>query len=532
MRCLSLWLPYLPTDQLARRAPRLRHSSQSTASAAPLTTWTKIKGAQRLASLDARAQAAGLRAGMTLADARAIVPTLVVAEADASAEADLLAAIADWCRRFTPLAALDQPDGVLLDISGASHLFGGERALRAEIVAALAAQGLAARAALAGNPALAWALARFADIELVPAGIPERDLYKLVADLPIAALRIGAETIAALAQAGLRRIGDLLMRPRAPIAARFGTGLVARLDAILGKRGDPLSPRFETPAYLVERRFAEGIARREDIEATISGLAHELCALLERHDEGAREIDVSLFRVDGVVKHLSAGTSRPLRDPKLIARLFRERIEAAGEEGLDTGYGFDVVRLAAIKVERPAMPQSALTIGMEVNGCDHSTDLADLIDRLGARLGLRRVLRFEQQETHIPEFAVAAVPAAQTRGRSNKKSNAELSSPATANLLPARPLKLLEPPEPIEAIAAVPDSPPAKFRWRRVWHDIAAIEGPERIAPEWWKHAEPALTRDYFRAEDSLGQRFWLFREGLYTTETVEPRWFLHGLFG
>ena len=146
---------------------------------------------------------------MTLADARAIVPALVVAEADASAEADLLAAIADWCRRFTPLAALDQPDGVLLDISGASHLFGGERALRAEIVAALAAQGLAARAALAGNPALAWALARFADIELVPAGIPERDLYKLVADLPIAALRIGAETIAALAQAGLRRIGDL-----------------------------------------------------------------------------------------------------------------------------------------------------------------------------------------------------------------------------------------------------------------------------------------------------------------------------------
>ena len=310
---------------------------------------------------------------MTLADARAIVPTLVVAEADASAEADLLAAIADWCRRFTPLAALDQPEACS-SISAAHRIcLAGERALRAEIVAALAAQGLAARAALAGNPALAWALARFADIELVPAGIPERDLYKLVADLPIAALRIGAETIAALAQAGLRRIGDLLMRPRAPIAARFGTGLVARLDAILGKRGDPLSPRFETPAYLVERRFAEGIARREDIEATISGLAHELCALLERHDEGAREIDVSLFRVDGVVKHLSAGTSRPLRDPKLIARLFRERIEAAGEEGLDTGYGFDVVRLAAIKVERPAMPQSALTIGMEVNGCDHCT---------------------------------------------------------------------------------------------------------------------------------------------------------------
>jgi protein ImuB len=474
---------------------------------------------------------------MTLADARAMLPTLVVAEADPAAEAELLAAIADWCRRFTPLAALDAPDGVLLDVSGAAHLFGGEKALLGEVVAALSAQGFAARAALAPNPALAWALARFAEIELVPPDISDRALQKLIADLPIAAMRVNAETIAALSQASLRRIGDLLMRPRAPIAARFGAHIVARLDAILGKRGDPLSPRFETPAYLVERRFAEGIARREDIESTIAGLAHELCALLERHAEGAREIDVSLFRVDGVVKHLTAGTNRPLRDPRLITRLFRERIEAAGEEGLDTGYGFDVVRLAAIKVERATMPQSALAIGIGVdandhNDSNHSADLADLIDRLGARLGLRRVLRFEQNETHIPEFTIAAVPAAQTCGRSNKKSGAELSFTTNANLLPARPLKLLEKPEPIEAIAAVPDSPPAKFRWRRVWHDVAAIEGPERIAPEWWKHEEPPLTRDYFRAEDSFGQRFWLYREGLYTAETVEPRWFLHGLFG
>jgi len=469
---------------------------------------------------------------MTLADARAMLPALVLAEADIAAEAGLLAAIADWCRRFTPLAALDAPDGVLLDVSGASHLFGGERALLHEIAAALQAQGFAARAALAPNPALAWALARFADVELVPADMQECGLHKLVADLPIAALRIEAGTIAALAQAGLRRIGDLLMRPRAPIAARFGADVVARLDAILGVRGDPLSPRFETPAYLVERRFAEGIARRADIEVTISGLAHELCILLERHDEGAREIDVSLFRVDGIVKHLSAGTSRPLRDPKLIARLFRERIEAAGEEDLDTGYGFDVVRLAAIKIERARMPQSALAIGMEASGGNHSADLADLIDRLGARLGLWRVLRFEQQETHIPEFAVAAVPAAQTRKRSGQKSDAEFSFSASADLLPTRPLKLFEPPEPIDAIAPVPDGPPARIRWRRVWHDIAAIEGPERIAPEWWKHEEAALTRDYFRAEDSFGQRFWLFREGLYTTETAQPRWFLHGLFG
>jgi protein ImuB len=224
-----------------------------------------------------------------------------------------------------------------------------------------------------------------------------------------------------------------------------------------------------------------------------------------------------------------------LRDPKLLARLFRERIEAAGEDGLDTGYGFDVVRLAATKIEPANIPQSALAIGMEDHERDYSADIADLIDRLGARLGLRRVLRFEQPETHIPEFAVSAIPAAQTRGRRSVHARPFAANPcaiANAGGLPARPLKLLEPPEPIDAIASVPDGPPARIRWRCVWHDIAAIEGPERIAPEWWKQEEAALTRDYFRAEDSDGQRFWLFRQGLYTTETVQPRWFLHGLFG
>ncbi len=259
MRCLSLWLPRLATDRLTRlqaaKAPSCLRNSIPLAPASPgLATWTKIKGAQRLASVDARAQAAGLRPGMTLADARAMLPSLEIAEADPRAEAELLAAITDWCRRFTPLAALDAPDGVLLDVSGAAHLFGGEEALLAEIIAALARQGFVVRAALAPNPALAWALARFSDVKRVPPDVPERALQKLAANMPVAALRIEAETIAALAQAGLRRIDDLLMRPRAPIAARFGAGLVARLDAILGVRGDPLSPRFETAA--LSRRAA------------------------------------------------------------------------------------------------------------------------------------------------------------------------------------------------------------------------------------------------------------------------------------
>ena len=96
---------------------------------------------------------------------------------------------------------------------------------------------------------------------------------------------------------------------------------------------------------------------------------------------------------------------------------------------------------------------------------------------------------------------------------------------------PARPLRLFARPEPIEAMAEVPDGPPRRFRWRRVLHDVTAIEGPERIAAPWWRQAG-APTRDYFRAEDSEGRRFWLYREGLWGRETTQPKWFVHGLFG
>jgi protein ImuB len=150
-------------------------------------------------------------------------------------------------------------------------------------------------------------------------------------------------------------------------------------------------------------------------------------------------------------------------------------------------------------------------------------DLADLVDRLGARLGLRRVNRLMSRQTHIPEFAVMAVPA-----HSHRPARRAAARPEA----PSRPIRLFDRPEPIETIAAVPDGPPVRFEWRRATHELAAIEGPERIAPEWWTVDGPDRTRDYFRAEDREGRRFWLFREGLFATETPRPKWYLHGLFG
>lgn len=487
----------------------------------------KVKSAFRLVALDSRAAALGLKPMTALADARAMHPNLVVHDADPTGDADTLEAIVDWCRLFTPLVASDGPDGLLLDITGAAHLFGGETRLLDAVTLRLASQGFLARAAIAGTAGAAWALARYGcpQDRIVADGADPAAWAKRFASMPLAALRLDEATTGRLGQAGLRRIGDLLMRPRAPIAARFGREIHLRLDILLGQASLPMSPRFEAPAFVAERRFAEGIARREDVEATILSLAYDLCGLLTRHGEGARRLDVSLFRVDGVVKHIEAGTSRPLREPLAMARLFRERIEAAGEDGLDTGFGFEVVRLAATAAERLDEAQP----GWDQAGVPDA-DLADLVDRLGARFGLGRVTRLRLADSHQPEQAAVAVPAGTAPGRRPCARKVALANgdPA-ADALPERPIRILERPEPIDAVAVVPDGPPLRFRWRRVTHHVAAIEGPERIGPDWWKPGH-GHTRDYFRAEDTDGSRFWLYREGLYQ-DAPQPRWYLHGFF-
>ncbi len=521
----------MPTDRIRKRSGAACGDRPEDS---PLATIAKVKGAYRLATVNIQAAALGLRPGTALADARAMHPGLVARDAEPDADAATLAAVVDWCRLFTPLAAPDGADGAILDITGAAHLFGGERALMATLVERLTRQGFAATVAVAGAPSAAWALNRYGGpTRLIPEAVEPVRLARVFAPMPLTALRLEGPVIARLAQAGLRCIGDLLLRPRAPIAARFGPDLHRRLDALLGQGRQPISPRFAAPAFLAERRFAEGVTLVTDVQATILALAYDLCGLLTRHGEGARQLDVSLYRMDGVVRHLAAGTSRPLRDPLAMARLFRERIAAVGEEGLDTGCGFDVVRLAALSAERLDPDQ----LDWEGTG---SADLADLVDRLGARFGLARVVRLRDVDSHRP--AQATLAAMEVPGKRRVEPRTEPSTPAVAEdvagfaLLPERPIRLLDRPEPIEAIAAVPDGPPLRFTWRRVTHHVAAIEGPERIGPDWWRQGQDGLldtasrTRDYFRAEDTQGRRFWLYREGLYH-QAPEPRWYLHGFF-
>ena len=461
--------------------------------------------------------------GLSLADARARHPALIAVDADPAAEAKWLERLADACARYTPLVALDGADGLMLDISGVAHLFHGEEGLLADIETRFRAQGFSLAMGLADNPRAAWALARYSDRRLVPAGLSGKPFTRLFHEMPAAALGIAPDIAADLARAGLRRIGDLAMRPRAPIAARFGADVIARLDALHGLARDAISPRFAAPDFSAERRFASPISHEDAVMATLAKLADDLVVMLERHMKGARKIELALYRVDGDVRRIRVGAGRPLNEARAIARLFVERLAGGVEDEIDAGFGIDLMRLSCLMAEPLAPSQSEFERAFEA---DRAAKLADLLDRLSARLGPSRVTRQSLVDAHLPEQTVASAPAVKGDMRARGEGLA-LSAVAQA---PSRPLRLLEWPEPIETLAEIPDGPPLRFRWRRVLREVAAIEGPERIAAPWWRRLD-APTRDYFRAEDSSGRRYWLYREGIYGRETARAKWFLHGVF-
>ncbi|WP_186437994.1 Y-family DNA polymerase [Chelatococcus daeguensis] len=517
-RYLALWFPFLPADRQRRTSPPSPAQAE-----APLVLVEKVSSALRLAAVDRQGFLLGLTPGLTLADARARIPHLVAVDMDRAADAALLARLADWCDRYTPLVAIEEPDGLVLDITGCVHLFASEAGLRRTVMQGLARGGLTVRGSVAGTPQAAAALARFGRKalgrhDIVPPGEEEM----AVRPLPAAALGVSPEVLLALTRAGLKTVGDLAERPRAPLAARFGADLPVRLARILGQEDIGISPRRPLPPCLVERRFAEPVAREEDIDAALAGLAHRAGRILAERGEGGRRFEAAFFRADGRVTRLAVATGRPARDAAVVMRLFRERLAALADP-LDPGFGFDLLRLAVTACEPLGESQVSLD-GRTVE----DEEVAALIDRLGARFGAAAVLRPAFVDTHIPERAVRMVPAALDDDGTAPPCGWPVERPADP---PARPVHLFDPPQPIEALAEVPDGPPLRFRWRRVLHEIARAEGPERIAPEWWRdEAGEEPTRDYYRVEDARGRRFWVFRQGLFG-EAPAPRWFLHGIF-
>ena len=509
-RYLALVFPWLPIDRLRATRPHLFVRGGE----APVAFVETVGQAIRLTATDLAAARVGLEPGLTLADARARVPELEVFPADPHADLDWLERLADGCARYSPTVALAPPDALVIDVAGCTHAFDGERPLAADVEARMARRGIRARHAFGGTPEIAQALARYA-------GAPAPDETRAVKRLPVAALGLDADATVALTRAGLKTVGDVMARPIAGIAARFGEEAASAVRRLAGDDRAPIRPRVAVAPIAVERRFAEPIARTDYALDVLEELAGEAGRTLETRHQGGRRWEARLFRADGHVQSLRVETGQPTRDVALLMRLFAERIDSLADP-LDPGYGYDLIRLDVALAERLDAAQLRLEGGAAKRG-----QVEQLVDQLSTRLGRGRVRRFAPRDSHIPEQAELMLPATATA-----PANAAAWREAEAGEPPLRPIYLFDPPQPIESIMAeVPDGPPHRFRWRRQVHEVARAEGPERIAGEWWRRHDAAIpTRDYYRVEDRRGRRFWIFRHGLHD-ERDHPRWYLHGLF-
>lgn len=471
----------------------------------------------RLHAVSQPAAALGLTPGMTLAAARAAVPDLTAQDAEPEADRAALTALARWCGRWTPWAA-PRPaapglDAVILETTGCDRVHGGEETMLRKIHRSMTGLGLAARIAAAPTIGLAWGLSW----HLARAGQPPGPVRidgpaarDALAGLSVRALRIADDAADTLEELGLRQVGDLIPHRRADLARRFGTGLVRRLDQARGTEPETLDPVLPAARLRARRRYAEPLTDPDQIARAAAGAAEDLCALLEEEGAGARRLSLMLYRVDGAAFDIRAGTAAPARDAAHLARLLAEQIARAE---LDPGFGIEIVELAALTAERLDAAQEELT------GDQTGVDPARLADRLAARLGEGCVLRPAARASHDPSRAAGWARADGAAPSAHVRADAR------------RPLLMLERPEPVEAVSQLPDGPPRLFVWRRVRHRVAAAEGPERVAPEWWREAEGARrTRDYFRVETDCGRRFWLYRDGVQGRDGAESSaWFVCG---
>lgn len=543
-RILSLWFPRLAAERVLRQRRDVLPM--------PFAIAGDRGGAQVLVSLNPLAEGAGLRQGQPLTDASALCPALLTRPESPEAEALFLTVLRRWAGKFSPWVAEAPPDSLMVDLTGCAHLFGGEAGLLDQVAQDCADLGLTVRAAIADTPGAAWALARFAGQEVRPLrdgdvveqearatrsraarrpgwqkvpplvlapgpGViaPPGKLREVLAPLPLAALRLEPSVVEGLARLGLRRVADVMGLPRAALARRFGAGVVRRLDQALGLESEPVSPARAPLHFAVRLTLPEPIGLHTDVEAGLDRLLPALCDRLRAQGRGARRVRLMAFRADGGVSSVEVGLAQAADQPDRIRPLLALKLDA-----IDAGFGIDGLRLAAVETEPVHAVQHRGQIeagrAAAARGAEDRA-LADLIGRLGARLGTEQVTRLHPADSHLPDKSFTPLAAAWS---------APFAAPWPAPRAP-RPLVLLAP-EPVEA----PDDPvpPARFRWRRQAMETRVAVGPERILPEWW-FDDPAWRsgpRDYWRVEAQGGTRLWLFYA--HGAE-MSGGWFCHGRF-
>jgi len=475
-------------------------------------------------TMNPEAHALGIDIDQLLADARTLYPPLKVEDYDPAGDQTALKRLALWFIRFSPWVSIDPLDGLLIDITGCAHLFGGEDNFADLVIKRLNSFSLTAKLAIADTIGAAWAIAHHdqASIKI----IPEDEQRDAIAPYPLTALRLSHDITDRLSQVGLTTVGMLYDKPRGPLVARYGAILTSRLDQALGDKGESLSPILEPPIYRTSLRFVEPILHLDAIETHLPDLIEALTDMLKETSKGGRKFDLTLYRVDSLSDLVSVGTSKLTNESDMIARLMLEKLKAFSE-GYDAGFGIEQLTLSVYYCERIKIEQTGLICS---DTADKERAFETLIDRFANKFGPQAVGQLIPNESHIPERSETYVLPGDKKLKSADWPSF-LKTLQGANYL-GRPIMLLPRPEPITAIAEVPDGPPVVFEWRRLKCRIAQAEGPERISPEWWsrKHELVEPTRDYYRVEDREGYRYWLYRQGLYEREE-NPSWFMHGFF-
>jgi protein ImuB len=496
-RFLTIWFRQLTTDWFIRRNPSL--------GTIPFVLVAPDHGRMVITAANGSAQTQGIERGMVVADARAITSLLEVLDDKPELPAKLLKGIAEWCIRYSPVVAVDMPDGLIMEITGCTHLWGGEKQYLTDMLTRIQSFGYHVRGAIADTIGTAWALVRYSRGPLI---VESDKQEEAIAALPPASLRIESETAALLEKLGLRQVKDFMNMPRSTLRRRFGTQLLLRLGQALGYEEEGIISVQPIEPYQQRLPCLEAIVTAGGIEFALKKLLDELCYRLQHEQKGLRIAVFKGYRVDGKIESLRIETIRPSCNPKHLFKLFEIKIET-----IEPALGIELFTLDALKVEDLSTKQQALWNNK--GGLD-DTELSELLDRIGTKLGNDCIHRYVPDEHYWPE-------------RSFKKA-ADLNekSPTTWRTDKPRPLQMLNRPELIEVTAPIPDYPPMLFRYKGKLHKVAKADGPERIEQEWW--LQQGQHRDYYTVEDEEGHRYWLFRSGHYDA-TVPVQWFIHGFF-
>lgn len=497
-RIAAIWFPHLLAERMIRRRPYLRTKAFVLA--------TPHHGRMHVTAASIVALNQGVCTGMAVADARALVAGLLVLDDEPGRNQQLLTGLGLWCIRYTPVTAIDLPEGLFLDITGCAHLWGGEATYAADIQKRLQNLGYTTRIAVAGTAGTAWALCHYGKqaVQLVPPGEERAALLKL----PPAALRLEPTLVDRLQKLGLFTIGHFIDIGRSILRRRFGTGLLDRMDQAIGWMEESLEPLQLPEPFQEWLPCPDLILTRTGIEIALQQLLNKLCDRLVKEGKGLRKAILKAYRIDGGLQQIEIGTHLPSQQTGHLFRLFELKIEQ-----IAPALGIELFILEAPVVEKARLNQEAFW--RQSHGKD-ATPLAELLDQLTGKLGRDIVQRYMPAEHFWPERAVKIA----------RELNEQPDS-AWPDDRP-RPLRLLSLPEPVEVTAPIPDYPPMHFRHKGQLHTIKKADGPERIEQEWW--IEEGEHRDYYVVENDKGERFWLFRLGHYTGKRPH-QWFLHGYF-